>query len=91
MLKSSPKCGRKGFRPAAVLESGLKGLEGLEKGVEELETGLEKLKGPDKLKELEELKGLEEGTDLVDEDVLQRKNGTSEDEENTDSSQAVEV
>ena len=74
MLRSSPKCGRKGFRPEAVLESGLKELEGLDKG-------------PEELKVLEELKGIEEDTDLIDEEVLQRQNGTSEDEENTKSSQ----
>ena len=66
VLRSSPKCGKKGFRPDAVLESGLKkGLEGL--------------------------KGLEEDTKLTDEDLLQKHNGTSEDEENTKSSQAVQV
>ena len=65
MLTSNPKCGRKGFRPAAVLESGLKGLE--------------------------ELKGVEEDTDLINENVLQKQNDTSEDEEKTKSSQAVQV
>ena len=66
VLTSSPKCGRKGFRPQEVLESGLK-------------------------KDLEELKGLEEDTDLIDKNVLQKQNDTSEDEENTKTSQAVQV
>ena len=89
VLRSSPKCGRKGFRPAAVLESGLKGLEELE--------GLEKLNGNEELAELEELKGfeqlngLEKDTDLIDKEVLQRQNDTSEDEDSTKSSQAVQV
>ena len=65
MLRSSPKCGKKGFRPEAVLESGLK--------------------------DLEEVKGLEEDTNLIDRDLLEKQNGTSEDEENTKSSQPVEV
>ena len=65
MLRSSPKCGKKGFRPEAVLESGLK--------------------------DLEEVKGLEEDTNLIDRDLLEKQNGTSEDEENTKSSQAVQV
>ena len=72
-----------------MLESGLKGLEELE--------GLEGLNGNEELAELEELKGfeqlngLEKDTDLIDKEVLQRQNGTFEDEENTKSSQAVQV
>jgi len=47
-----------------------------------LESGLKK--------GLEGLKGVEEDTDLIDENVLQKQNDTSEDEENTKTSQAVQ-
>ena len=65
-----------------MIESGLKGLKEL-KGLVELKV-LEELEGI-------ELNGLEEDTDLIDKEVLQRQNGTFEDEENTKSSQAVQV
>ena len=48
-----------------------------------LESGLKK--------GLEGLKGVEEDTDSINENVLQKQNDTSEDEENTKTSQAVQV
>ena len=53
-----------------------------------LESGL---KGLEELEGLEGPNGLEKDTDLIDEEVLQRQNDTSEDEDSTKSSQAVQV